>query len=86
MARHRADPDLAVVLGDVAELVRERVDVDQVGGRGQAELHHREQRVPAGEQARVGSQLRQQLERLLDARRSLILKWGWNLQCAPSRT
>ena len=40
----------------------------------------------AGEQPRVGTELRQQLERMVDARRSLVLKWGRNLQCAPSRT
>ena len=43
VARHRADPDLVAVRLDVAELVGERVDVDHVRGRGEAELHHRQQ-------------------------------------------
>ena len=38
------------------------------------------------EQARLRSQLSEQRKRLLDAGRTLILKRGGDLQCAPSRT
>ena len=49
VARHRADADLVAVLADVAEL-GQVVDVDQVLGRRQAQLHHRQQAVPAGDE------------------------------------
>ena len=44
VAGQRADPDLAVLLADVGEL-GEVVDVDQVLGRGEPQLHHRQQAV-----------------------------------------
>ena len=46
VAGHRPDPDLAVLLADVGELV-EVVDVDQVLGVREPQLHHRQQAVPA---------------------------------------
>ena len=48
MAGQRADPDLAALLADVREL-REVVDVDQVLGIREPQLHHRQQAVPAGD-------------------------------------
>src|ERR1043166_4962002 len=44
-----ADPDPAPLLGDAAEL-RQLADVHQLRGLGQPEAHHRQERVPAGEQ------------------------------------
>ena len=46
----RADPHLAALLADVVELGGERVDVDQVLGRREPQLHHRQQRVAAGDE------------------------------------
>ncbi len=80
MASHGADAHLAVVLLDVAQLAGERVDVDQVLGRRQPQLHHREQGVPAREESRVGPQLREQLEGMLDAGGALVFERGWYLQ------
>ena len=68
VARHRADPDLVAVRLDVAELVGERIDVDHVRRRGEAELHHRQQRVAAGEQPCLRAELCEQ--RQARARRS----------------
>ena len=53
VAGQRPDPDLAALLADVGEL-REVVDVDQVLGVGQPELHHRQQAVAARDDARLG--------------------------------
>ena len=53
--RERADPDLVALLADVGELA-EVVDVDQVLGVGQPQLHHRQQAVPAGDDARLGAE------------------------------
>ncbi len=80
VARHRADPDLGGVLADVAEHVRQRVDVDHVLGLGDAQLHHRQQAVAAGEQPGFWSERFEQRKRLLDARRTLIPKRCWDLQ------
>ena len=55
--RHRPDPDLVLLSVDVAELVGEAVDVNQVLRRRQPQLHHRQQAVAAGEQARFRSEL-----------------------------
>ena len=46
-APHRSRP------ADVAQLVVQVVDVDEVLGVGQAELHHRQQAVPAGDEPRL---------------------------------
>ena len=53
VARERADAHLAVLLADVAELGLERVDVDQVLRRREPQLHHRQQRVAAGDEPRL---------------------------------
>ena len=85
VARHRADPDLAVVLADVAELVGQRVDVDHVLGRGEAQLHHRQQ--ASGRRraaARPGPSSSSSVERVLDARGALVVERCWNLQDGPS--
>ena len=54
---HRADPQLCAVEGDVAQLVRERIDVDQVLRLSEPQLHHRQQAVPAREQPGLRSEL-----------------------------
>ena len=76
MARHRADPHLAVALADIPEFVRERVDVDQVRGGGRGEASSSAAASAAGQQARVGSQPGQQFERLFDARSHAHIQTG----------
>ena len=48
----RADGDVAVVLADVGQL-RDAGDVDEDGRVRQAQLHHRQQRMAAGEELGV---------------------------------
>ena len=55
VAGQRADPDLAALLADVGEL-GEVVDVDQVLGAGEPQLHHRQQAVAAGDDPRLGAE------------------------------
>jgi hypothetical protein len=52
VARQRAEVHRAVLLADVGELVKV-VDVDEMLGRRQAQLHHREQAVTACDKSRV---------------------------------
>ena len=72
VARHGPDPDLSLHLPDVGELV-EVVDVDQALGIGEPQLHHRQQAVAAGQDAGLGPVFLQELDRVLDARRPLVL-------------
>jgi hypothetical protein len=69
----RPDPDLAVLLADVGELV-EVVDVDQVLGLCEPQLHHRQQAVPAGDDPRPGAALLERCDGAVDARRALVLE------------
>jgi hypothetical protein len=80
MARHRADADFRVVLLDVAELGGERVDVDHVLGRGEAQLHHRRHTVPAGQKARVWTHALQPGQCVIDARCPFVVERRRNLQ------
>src|SRR5207249_12218200 len=57
-------------------------DVDQVLGLGQAQLHHGDEAVPAGEQLRVVLVARQEPDRLLDARDPMVLE-GRRVHDAP---
>jgi len=68
-----ADPDLVALLAYEVQL-REVVDVDQVLGAGQPQLHHRQQAVPAGDDSRVGAEPPKGCNGALDAGRSLVLK------------
>src|SRR5271156_3979918 len=56
------------------------VDVDQVLGIGQAQLHHRQQAVAAGDDACVGAQAHERRDRAVDAGRTFVLEWRGGLQ------
>jgi hypothetical protein len=60
--RGRSDDQLTVRAADPAQPVRP-ADVDQHRGRGQPQLHHRQQRVAAGQQLGVVAVLGQQADR-----------------------
>ena len=83
VARQRADPDLAALLADVAELGLERVDVDQVLGRREPQLHHRQQRVAAGDEPGLRAEPLQQRDRLVDARRARVVERRRYLHVLP---
>ncbi len=79
VAGQRADPDLAALLADVGEL-GQVVDVDQVLGVGQPQLHHRQQAVAACDDARLGAEPLERRDRALDAGRALVLECRRGLQ------
>ncbi len=63
---------------DVRELV-EVVDVDQVLGGREPELHHRDQAVAAGDDPRARADALQRCDRAIDARRTLVVTRRWGL-------
>ena len=74
-----ADPDLTVLFADVGEL-GEVVDVDQVLGLRQPQLHHRQEAVAARDDAGLGPEPVERGDGALDARRALVLEWRRSLQ------
>ena len=79
VAGHRADDQIVTVDGDRAQLPDQIVDVDQVLRSGEAELHHREQAVPAGDHTRIRAELLEERDRMVDARRTFVRERCWNL-------
>ena len=73
MPGHRADGDLVSLDADVAQ-VGQVVDVDQTVHVRDAQLHHREQAVPAGDDAGLGPVPFQEVEGVLDAGRAFVLE------------
>ena len=69
----RADTERSAFLAYPRQLGN-ATDVDQVRRLGKPELHHREQAVSAGDQLAVVSELREQCERFLDARRAMVFE------------
>ena len=79
MAGHGADPDLGRLDGDVAQLVVQVVDVDQVLEVGQPQLHHRQQAVTARHEPGRVTEAVQQPDGLIHAGRALVLERCRNL-------
>ena len=79
VAGHRADDEVVAVDGDRAELAGQIVDVDQVLRPGEAELHHRQQAVPAGDHARLRAELLEERDRMVDAGGTFVGERCWNL-------
>ena len=65
------------------DAVLELVDVDEQLGSGDAQLHHRQQAVPAGEDARILAVLLQQRERVVKRRCSYVVDRCWCLHLSP---
>src|SRR6266511_3806873 len=73
LARHGAEPDLAVVLADVGE-ARDRVQVDERRGPGEAEVHERHEALAAGQELGAAAVAREERDRLLDGLGSVIVE------------
>ena len=61
----------------------EVVDVDERLGPGEAQLHHRQQAVPAGDEPGLGAVLLEQRERVVDAGGPFVLERRWYLHGVP---
>src|ERR671935_1836172 len=81
MTCKRADQNLAPLFADVGEL-GEVVDVDQQLGLREAQLHHRQQAVAAGDDPGVRADALERGDRALEARRALVVKRRWSLHSA----
>ena len=62
---HRADHDVVALAADALQPV-DAVEVDEVLGRREPQLHHRDQAVAAGERPRLVAELGEQLDRVGD--------------------
>ena len=78
------DGDVAAVLPDIGQL-GQPADVDQHGGRRQAQLHERQQRVAAGQQLGVLSVPGQPADGIVDGRRPLVVEGRGDHECTSSR-
>ena len=75
LARHGADAQVAVGDRDTAQLL-ESAEIDQMIGDHVAKVHHRHERLPAGQNLGV-RQLGQQLGGLLELPRRVIIERSW---------
>ena len=73
LGHHGADDDVVAVGPDAFE-VGDAGEIDEMRRRGEAQLHHRDQAVPAGEGASVVAPLGEQTHRFLDGCRTMIGK------------
>jgi hypothetical protein len=71
----RTDAEHVGLLGDVPQL-GDVVDVDQPLGPGEPQLHHRQQAVPAGDDAGLGAVAFEQFEHVADAGRADVVERG----------
>jgi hypothetical protein len=76
LRRHRADHDIIAVGTDTFE-IGNTAEVDQIGRRGEAKLHHRDETVAAGERAAVVAQLCEQTNGFGNGRRTMIGESAW---------
>ncbi|GLE51000.1 hypothetical protein ATCCBAA256_05870 [Mycobacterium montefiorense] len=74
MTGHGADPDQGRVGDHVPEFEGQVVDVDEVFGVRDAQLHHRQQAVAAGDYSRPLPQPIQQSDRMVDTGCTFIFK------------
>jgi hypothetical protein len=75
--RHRPDADGVAVLADATQFV-DAVEVDQVRRLGEAQLHHRQQAVAAGQQLGITAERAQQVQRLAHGAWCVVLEGGWD--------
>jgi len=71
----RPDPQRVPIAAQVVEPA-DPADVDQMGGPGQPEVHHRDQALPAGDDLRLVAELGQQSDRSRHVSRAVISECG----------
>ncbi len=73
---HGADDDVAAIGLDALE-VGNAAEIDQIGRGREAQLHHRDEAVAAGDGAGVLAELGEQTDGFLDRRRAMIVERPW---------
>ena len=79
---HRADDDLAALETDAFQL-GDAGKVDKMGRHGEAQLHHRNEAVAAGDETGVGIQPAEQGDRFRETGRAMILERSGNQEVLP---
>jgi hypothetical protein len=74
---HGADDDVAALLADALQ-VRDAGEVDEVLGRREPELHHRDQAMASGQRPRVLAEIGQHGHRFIDGFRAVIGEGAWD--------
>ena len=74
MGGQGADLHLAVAVGAHVAQLLDPTDIDQMLGRGQAQLHHRHQAVPPGQDLALGPELGNKARGLGQRLRSVVLE------------
>ena len=74
---HRADTDGFAFFTDAAQFF-DPVKVDQVGGLGEAQLHHGQQAMASSEQFGFRAQTAQQRDGLANGFGRVVVKCGWD--------
>ena len=77
LRRHGADDDVVPVAAGAFELGNAG-EIDQIRRRGEPQLHHRDEAVPAGERAAIVAELGEQADRFLDGFRAMVVKRSRN--------
>ena len=83
VASETADRDVITGVVDVGE-VAQVADVDEDRGRGEAQLHERQERVPTGEDLGVVAVLGKQRDRLVDGVGACVGELGGDHERAPA--
>ena len=83
VAGHRADGDVVAVVADVRQ-VGEATDVDQHARLGEAELHHRQQAVAAGDELGLVAVLADQADGLLGGLGTDVVERGGDHWAPPA--
>ena len=80
---HGTDAELVAFDPDVPELVVQIVDVDQVLGRREPQLHHRQEAVASGDEPGLAPEPLQQRDRVIDAGGTFVFERCWHLHGFP---
>ncbi len=79
----RADDEVRPVLANAFEF-GDRAEIDEVGRFGEAELHHRNEAVPARQRARLLAQVAQQSDGLGNRLGAMVIERGRNHMLLPA--
>ena len=82
---HRADDDFTSFQTHPLQF-RDACEVDEMGRHGEAQFHHRNEAVAAGDDASVGIELAEESDRLRETGRPVILEGSGDQDILPRQT